>query len=116
MSDLTKLVISAILLAIIFFSGFYVGYKYRDYKALQQQQQDLESAKKAQEEVDSLRKQLNDKIKQQNADIAVKKQSIDESNQQTTTEIIKYVKESSAASDVLDDDFVRVYNESLPTD
>ena len=72
--------------------------------------------KKAQEEVDSLRKQLNDKIKQQNADIAVKKQSIDESNQQTTTEIIKYVKESPAASDVLDDDFVRVYNESLPTD
>ena len=72
MSDLTKLVISAIFLAIIFFSGFYVGCKYRDYKALQQQQQDLESAKKAQEEVDSLRKQLNDKIKQQNADIMLK--------------------------------------------
>lgn len=116
MSDLTKLVISAILLAIIFFSGFYVGYKYRDYKALQQQQQDLESTKTVQQEVDSLRKQMNDKIKQQNADVAVKKQSIDESNQQTTTEIIKYVKESPAASDVLDDDFVRVYNESLPTD
>ena len=55
-----------------------------------------------------------DVLNNQKQEQAKAKQEIQTANQIVTQEVIKYVKDSNAANDAIDDEFVRVYNQSLP--
>ena len=60
------------------------------------------------------RQDTNDVLNNQKQEQAKAKQEIQNTNQIVTQEVIKYVKDSNAANDAIGDEFVRVYNQSLP--
>ena len=57
---------------------------------------------------------VNDVLNNHKQEQAKAKREIQNTNQIVTQEVIKYVKDSNAANDAIDDEFVRVYNQSLP--
>ena len=112
---LTSKILAICLVILLFFSfSFYVGYSYRDYLVVQAERQEQEAIAKKQQSVTKERQDTNDVLNNHKQEQAKAKQEIQNTNQIVTQEVIKYVKDSNAANDAIDDEFVRVYNQSLP--
>ena len=114
MFTLNKLLV-LILIGILFFCfSFYVGYSYRDYLVIRAEKALQQAIVEKQQEVNLSRQTLNDVINKQKEARQQDQQEINTENNTTVKEVVKYVKDNSASSDNVDDEFVRIYNESLP--
>ena len=114
MFTLNKLIV-LILIGILFFCfSFYVGYSYRDYLAVKAEKAEQQAISEKQQEVNLSRQTLNDVINKQKEARQQEQQEINTQNNTTVKEVVKYVKDNSASNDTVDDEFVRIYNESLP--
>ena len=99
---------------IIFLCGFYSGYSYRDYKAVEQEQQEQKVIQQKQTEVNQKRQETNDSIKESNNSVAKEREKTSEENSTQIIEVVKYVQSPNGVAKCIDDDFVQQYNKSLP--
>lgn len=99
---------------IIFLGGFYSGYSYRDYKAVEQEQQEQKAIQQKQTEVNQKRQETNDSIKESNNSVVKEREKASEENSTQIIEVVKYVQSPNGAAKCVDDDFVQQYNKSLP--
>ena len=114
MFTLNKLIV-LILIGILFFCfSFYAGYSYRDYLVIRAEKPLQQAIVEKEQEVNLSRQTLNDVINKQKEARQQEQQEINTENNTTVKEVVKYVKDNSASNDTVDDEFVRIYNESLP--
>lgn len=114
MFTLNKLLV-LILIGVLFFCfSFYVGYSYRDYLVVKAEKAEQQAVADKQQKINTERQTLNDVINKQKEARQQEQQEINTQNNTTVKEVVKYVKDNSASNDTVDDEFVRIYNESLP--
>ena len=114
MFTLNKLLVLILVCVLFFGFSFYCGYSYRDYLVVKAEKAEQQLVAEKQQEVNTSRQTLNDEINKQKESRQQEQQTINTQNNTTVKEVVKYVKDNSTSNDSVDDEFVRIYNESLP--